>query len=182
MGRIDQLAEKLKQHLLIPWQATVSGAQRVILVVYEPQAERSVRGKLDLFEHSVCEAGRKWHALDLSSIFAHWLGDDEYRDAYFENPEDLTLKIEAEFPTFVAKHVQRHLEHYQNDERAVSAIYGVAALFGFTHLSRLLHDVEPYIQKGRVVVFFPGQKDGNNYRLLDARDGYNYLAVPITAA
>jgi hypothetical protein len=32
-----------------------------------------------------------------------------------------------------------------------------------------------------LLVFFPGQFDNNNYRLLDARDGWNYLAVPITA-
>jgi hypothetical protein len=34
--------------------------------------------------------------------------------------------------------------------------------------------------QGRLVVFFPGQFERNNYRLLDARDGWNYLAVPIT--
>jgi hypothetical protein len=34
--------------------------------------------------------------------------------------------------------------------------------------------------RGRLVVFFPGEYEDNNYRLLDARDGWNYLAVPIT--
>mgnify|MGYP000987610382 CR=1 FL=1 len=34
--------------------------------------------------------------------------------------------------------------------------------------------------RGRLVLFFPGQLEGNNYRLLDARDGWNYLAVPIS--
>ena len=34
---------------------------------------------------------------------------------------------------------------------------------------------------GRLLVFFPGEVEGNNYRLLDARDGWNYLATPITA-
>jgi hypothetical protein len=34
--------------------------------------------------------------------------------------------------------------------------------------------------RGRVVVFFPGEYENSNYRLLDARDGWNYLAVPIT--
>jgi hypothetical protein len=33
---------------------------------------------------------------------------------------------------------------------------------------------------GRLLVYFPGQYDHNTYRLLDARDGWNYLAVPIT--
>jgi len=40
--------------------------------------------------------------------------------------------------------------------------------------------VEPHIQ-GRLLIFFPGVYEQNNYRLLDARDGWNYLAVPITA-
>ena len=30
------------------------------------------------------------------------------------------------------------------------------------------------------MLFFPGEFENNNYRLLDARDGWNYLAVPIT--
>jgi hypothetical protein len=34
---------------------------------------------------------------------------------------------------------------------------------------------------GRLLVFFPGEYDQNNYRLLDARPGWNYQAVPITA-
>jgi hypothetical protein len=34
--------------------------------------------------------------------------------------------------------------------------------------------------KGRLVVFFPGTLEQNNYRLLDARDGWNYMAVPIS--
>ena len=33
---------------------------------------------------------------------------------------------------------------------------------------------------GRLVVFFPGEYEQNNYRLLDARDGWSYMAVPIT--
>ena len=59
------------------------------------------------------------------------------------------------------------------------AVFGVGALFGFARLSQILKMVEPDI-RGRLVVFFPGHLDRNNYRLLDARDGWNYMAVPIT--
>jgi hypothetical protein len=34
---------------------------------------------------------------------------------------------------------------------------------------------------GRMLVLFPGEYENNPYRLLDAGDGWNYLAVPITA-
>jgi hypothetical protein len=65
------------------------------------------------------------------------------------------------------------------DEDTVIAVQGVACLFGFTRVSLVLKEVVKDI-RGRLVVFFPGEYEGNNYRLLDARDGWNYLAVPIT--
>jgi len=30
-----------------------------------------------------------------------------------------------------------------------------------------------------MIVFFPSEKEGNTYRFLDARAGWNYLAAPI---
>jgi len=37
--------------------------------------------------------------------------------------------------------------------------------------------------RARLVVFFPGSYDEKSYfRLLDARDGWDYLAVPISAS
>lgn len=59
------------------------------------------------------------------------------------------------------------------------AVFGVGTLFGFARISQILKMIETEI-RGRLVIFFPGQFDRNNYRLLDARDGWNYLAVPIT--
>ena len=47
-------------------------------------------------------------------------------------------------------------------------------------VSALLNAVNDAIA-GRLLVFFPGEHEGNSYRLLDARDGWNYLATPITA-
>lgn len=34
MSRIEELAERYSRHISTPWQRTVSGAQRVIMVVY----------------------------------------------------------------------------------------------------------------------------------------------------
>jgi hypothetical protein len=68
-----------------------------------------------------------------------------------------------------------------SDSNTVVAISGVASLFGFMKVSRLMQMMEDNIP-GRLLVFFPGSYENNVYRLLDARDGWNYHAVPITAA
>nr|MBF4365966.1 DUF1788 domain-containing protein [Vibrio anguillarum] len=34
---------------------------------------------------------------------------------------------------------------------------------------------------GRLVVFFPGEVQNNNYQLLDAKDGWGYHATAISA-
>ena len=48
-------------------------------------------------------------------------------------------------------------------------------------MSSLIERVEDSV-RGRLLVLFPGEYAGNVYRFMDARDGFNYLAVPITSA
>ena len=104
---------------------------------------------------------------------------DDYRDEYFASPEDLQLKLDAEFPGYVAERLQGALRIPEVTTNTVVAVLGAGSLFGLARLSHVLKKVRMSIQ-GRLVVFFPGQFERNNYRLLDARDGWNYLAVPIT--
>ena len=52
--------------------------------------------------------------------------------------------------------------------------------FGFLKVKDVVDKLAPKIA-GRLLVFFPGSNENNNYRLLDGYDGWNYLAVPITA-
>lgn len=177
MGRVEELSERYSQHISTPWQKTIAGAQRVIMVVYDKELERTLRARKLAFENATREAGHDWKELDVSECFAQWMAKDEYRDAYFEEPDDLAMKMETEFADFVADCIRSVLS--SADEKSVVAVFGAGALFGFTRVSRVLNLVEPDI-KGRLVVFFPGQYDQNNYRLLDARDGWNYMAVPIT--
>ena len=177
MGRIEELADRFAQHIATPWQKTIAGAQRVIMVVYDKELERTLRARKLAFENAAREAGHDWHEIDISDSFAKWMSQDEYRDAYFDEPSDLSLKLETEFANFVADRIRELLN--KADARAVVAVFGTGSLFGFTRVSRVLKLVEADIE-GRLVVFFPGQYDQNNYRLLDARDGWNYMAVPIT--
>lgn len=179
MGRIEQLAEKYRQHVSLPWQQTVAGAQRVIVVIYDKELERSLLGRKPLFELATRETGHEWFEINVADAFAQWMAADEYRVAYFESPHDLQLKLDSEFAEHVAARIREFLEKPDATSTSVVALFGVGALFGFTRVSRVLKLIEPYI-RGRLVVFFPGVYDQNNYRLLDARDGWNYLAVPIT--
>jgi hypothetical protein len=151
------------------------------MVVYDKELERTLRARKLAFETATREAGHAWYEIDLSAIFAKWMADDGYRDEYFASPEDLRLKIESEFPSFVADRLKNVLQvaAATDNDNAVVAVYGVGTLFGLARVSQILKMVEPEI-KGRLLVFFPGQFERNNYRLLDARDGWNYLAVPIT--
>jgi hypothetical protein len=178
MGRVEDLAERYAEHIRTPWQHTVSGAQRVIVVVYDKELERALRARKGLFETATRQAGRTWHEVDLTPAFAEWLAGDEYREAYFDAPEDLSLKLESEFAEHVAAHVRAALTLPEAGESSVVAVFGTGTLFGFTRVSRVVSLVEDDV-RGRLVVFFPGQYEQNNYRLLDARDGWNYLAVPI---
>lgn len=180
MGRIEQLAEKYRQHVGLPWQQTVAGAQRVIMVIYDKELERVLTARKQLFELATRDTGHEWLEVDVSDAFARWMADDEYREAYFESPEDLRLKLDSEFAEYVAARVRAVLEKPEAGSTSAVAVFGVGALFGFTRVSGVLKLLEPDI-RGRLVVFFPGTYDQNNYRLLDARDGWNYLAVPITA-
>lgn len=179
MGRIEELADHYGRHIAAPWQRTVAGGQRVIMIVYDKDQERTLRARKTAFENATRQAGHDWHEVDVTDTFASWMAADDYREAYFASPEDLQLKLDAEFAEYVAHRLRQSLTRPDVTDTSVVAVFGVGALFGLTHVSKVLKLVEADV-RGRLVMFFPGQFDNNNYRLLDARDGPNYLAVPIT--
>lgn len=179
MSRLDGLVDQYRRHIALPWQRTVSGAQRVVMLVYDKELERTLRARMLAFETATTEARHAWQAVDVTGAFAEWMASDEYRDDYFASPDDLRLKLEAEFTRYVADKVRAVLTATSTTPDTVVALTGTGSLFGFCHVSQLLKQIERDI-RGRLVVFFPGQFENNNYRLLDARDGWNYLAVPVT--
>ena len=50
MGRIEDLAERYAEHIRTPWQRTVAGAQRVVMVVYDKELERTLRARKVAFD------------------------------------------------------------------------------------------------------------------------------------
>lgn len=178
MGRIDRLVERYKRFIALPWRKDLPGSQRAMFIVYDPTDERRLRARKGLFELATTEAGHQWIECDLTTDFARWMTATEYSESYFKSPEDLELKLEGDFLIHVAKRVREVLA--QADEESVVALFGIASLFGLIRVSELMNSIERDI-RGRVAVFFPGEFENNNYRLLNARDGWNYMALPITA-
>lgn len=179
MARIEDLAEQYERHIGTPWLRGLAGAQKVVFVVYDKVDERKLRAKKQLFELATKRAEHQWHEFDFTAVFPEWMAGDEYREAYFESPEDLDMKLQTEFVDFVADRLREALTADGVDEDAAVGVFGAASIYGLTRVSLILRKIEADI-RGRLVLFFPGDYDQNNYRLLDARDGWNYLAVPIT--
>ena len=179
MNEIQALTQAYERFVKLPWDSNLAGPQKVWFVIYTPEQERRLRLHISDFEMATIRARHTWKLVDLTDSFAEWMANHEYRDAYFESPDDMDLALQ-DFADSVAHKVTDELTATNVDENTVVAIAGVASLFGLAKASELMNVVAEHI-RGRLLVFFPGQRDGNNYRLLDARDGWNYLAVPITA-
>ena len=179
MSRTGLLIERYAHFVNLPWDTSLAGAQRVWFVVYDKEDERRMRARLDEYAIATEKAGHAWTHCDLTDAFADWMAAQEYRVAYFEAPEDLELAM-PDFVEDVVSTVKAKLEGEGAGPTSVVALSGIASLFGFMRVSALVKALELSIS-GRLVVFLPGVHENNNYRLLDARDGWNYMAVPITA-
>jgi hypothetical protein len=179
MGRIEELAARYQNHISAPWQRNLAAEQRTIFLVYPKVDERRLRARIELFEMATIQAGHTWKRCDVTDVFARWMAAANYRDIYFEEPDTLTMKLRSDFLQYVADELHAALTGSDVDETTVVAVQGIASLYGFTRVSLVLKEVVKSI-RGRLLLFFPGEYEQNNYRLLDARDGWNYLAVPIT--
>jgi hypothetical protein len=179
MGRIEDLAAKYQRHIAIPWQRNLSGDQKTIFIVYPKSDERQVRVRMDTFAMATAKADHTWKLVDLTPVFAEWMAAEDYREEYFEDPGALEMSLEHGFTENVADRIRAQLLANDVTEDSVVAVLGAGSLFGLTRLSLVLRHVINDV-RGRLLLFFPGEYDNSNYRLLDARDGWNYLAVPIT--
>jgi hypothetical protein len=180
MSKIEDLLKAYERYVKLPWDHRLAGPQRVWFAEYGPSQERRLRSRISAFEGATTAAGHGWRLLDITSAFAVWMADHDYREAYFQHPEHIGMAL-SDFAKTVADQVRGALEHPDANEDTIVAIVGLASLFGFTRASNLIADVDSYI-RGRLLVFFPGQHHGHNWRLLDARDGWNYHAVPISGS
>jgi len=183
-SKVAKLVSAYRQHLTVPWQAGLAAIQRVIFAVYDKADELRLRANVEEFALATQQAGKRWLLLDVTNAFPEWIAAQEYRDAYFGSPEDLAGYQTGELTEFIS-HLSTQLKARITAEAGpdtVVALLGVGALFGLARVSSVVEGIKDAVP-GRLLVFFPGEHHPENhtYRLLDARDGWNYLAVPLLA-
>ena len=182
MSKISALISAYEKHISVPWQQSLAGSQRVLFAVYDKTDELRLRAHVTEFELVTRDTEHDWHLIDLTDTFPIWMASVKYKESYFKNPDDLdgyqTGEV-TEFTRELIKDLKSDLENNQNPNQ-VTALLGVGTLFGVSHVSTLVNGIASSIS-GRLLVLFPGEYENNTYRLLDARDGWNYLAVPILA-
>ena len=181
MSRVDDLIANYGRFVKLPWPTMLAPPQRVWMAVYSPEDERRLRLHLPEFANVTKAAGYEWDLIDISTEFEMWMAAHKYRDKYFEKPSLMAPELLGFFEQ-LAEDVASEIDA-RTTESTVIGIVGAASLFGLggqVRMSSLIERVQSHVV-GRLLVFFPGEVEGNNYRLLGAKDGWNYLATPITA-
>lgn len=182
MSEIDRLLARYKEQIMIPWATIRSSTERTVFVIYDRNKERQLRYRCGSFEDVTLEAGKKWLLLDVTDSFTKWFSQHDYRDEYFQYPGDLPGFKEGrldEFEDHLVQSLCAELKDKATPAHCV-AVLGVGSLYGVASVSAVMKRVASAVP-GRLVIFFPGEKVDNNYRLLGARDGWDYLATAITA-
>jgi len=177
--RIKRLIQSYSNFIAIPWRSDAAAAQRVIFCVYNENDELRLRAKIDEFEIATRQSGHEWAKFDLTDTFANWLGCQRYAKSYFQKPNLLSTLL-PRYLDFIAQEFGRFLSSNEVSKGSVVALIGIGSLFGFLKVKEVVDKLSPVVE-GRLLVFFPGSYENSNYRLLDGYDGWNYLAVPITA-
>jgi hypothetical protein len=182
MSEVDSLLKNYRDFVALPWDHRLAGQQKIWYVAYSPEQERRIRHRIverAEFEEATRAAHHGWKAVDLTNFFAEWMADQKYREEYFEMPDAMEFAL-AEFSQYVIDRIKAVLTADDVDQDTVVALYGVGSLFGFLTISFLVNSLAPFI-RGRLVVFFPGKQDGAVCRFLDARQGYSYHGIWISA-
>lgn len=178
MPSFDDILSHYRRHIMLPWRDDTPPAGRVWIAWYEKALERRVRGQMHEFQDVTQAAGHGWRQIDLMPLFPQWMANHEFFAALVDQPEELRSVL-PEFEAYLVDTLKDVLTDTSAND--VVAVTGCGALFGLVRVSTLITRVAPAI-KGRILLTFPGAHNSNVYRLLDARDGWNYHAIPIPPA
>jgi Domain of unknown function (DUF1788). len=184
MSRINQLLQNYRRHVSLPLRTNTASAQRIWFAVYPPDDERRLQHRLQEFELATRESPNRlsWHLIDLHGRLAEWFAAEDPEDlkTWFAHPEDIELYARSQWKDRLANIIKSEISALPDAERTVVALAGLMELFDFLEVSEVLETLERAVP-GYLLLFFPGEREGNVYRFLCARDGWDYLAVPIVA-
>lgn len=175
MNSFDDILTAYTKQIQLPWADDISPAERIWLVWYEKVLQRRFTGRIGELEHATLKAGHGWHQINLSNWFGEWIAKHEFFDALVEQPKELRGLLPDIEDHVIARLKQVLTTLTRND---VLAVDGCGSLFGVARVSTLISRIAESVP-GRLIIGFPGKHAGGVYRLLDARDGWNYHAVPI---
>lgn len=175
--RLTKLLKSYESHIDVQWNSALSAEERAIIIVYDKSDELKLRARLGEFELVTNNSQHGWQQYDLTDAFPNWMTSQKRVTPYFKRPHLLKTKNQYFFEDLVQQVVNSvQTAHTEND---VLCLFGCGTLFGFVSISELLKAVSKQLS-GRVVLFFPGEKIENVFRLLDATDGWGYQATTIT--
>ncbi len=177
MPTVDDLLGQFRRQVSLPWQPDTPRDYRVWILHYDRVLERRIQGRLQEFEAAARRFNHGWASLNLASLVAPWFAEHELFEGLSQQPEELPGLL-PDFEDYVAAAVRERLQTQQSQD--ILALSGVGALFGLMRASTLTEKVAADI-KGRLLLLFPGRHANGVYRLLDARDGWSYRAIPIPA-
>lgn len=175
MRTFDDILTAYIKQVGLPWAADTPAAGRIWVVWYDKALQRRFTGRLGEFEHATLKAGHGWRHVNLSPWFGKWIVKHEFFDGLVEQPKELRGLL-PEIEDEIVSLLTDALKDCSVDD--VLAIDGCGSLFGIARVSTLISRVADSVP-GRLLIGFPGKHSGGVYRLLDARDGWNYHAIPI---
>lgn len=179
MSRVGDLVKAYGEFITLPWLEEIAAHQRVIMCVYDEQDELKIRAMKDEFVLATAHAEHQWFEFDATDSFSKWMMANTAAEKCFARPE-LFNSIIHTFKNSIIAEFKAFIKNTKPGKSDVVALTGIGSLFGFLKVKDFVEGISSTVP-GRLVVFFPGSFENNNYRLLDAYDGWNYLAVPITA-
>jgi Domain of unknown function (DUF1788) len=177
LSTVDDLLFHFRHQVALPWRPDTPPEYRVWIMHYDKALDRRVQARLPEFEDATRRAEHGWSVMALAPLVAPWLAAHELFDGLVNQPDELP-SILPEFEEHVVAKVRGRLDQIGPNDLLV--LSGAGALFGLLRVSRLTQSVADAIQ-GRLLLLFPGRHSNGAYRLLDARDGWSYRAIPIPA-